>query len=58
MKFHSESEDNSEWIAEIALSQTNSESNVTWIRLWLSTEFALALGMGRQLHMTLKIVIF
>ena len=36
----SESEDNSEWITELALNQTKSVQNATWISLWLSSEFA------------------
>ena len=41
-----ESEDNSEWINELALNQTNSVQNATWIGLWISTEFDLELGTG------------
>ena len=48
IKLYSESEDNSDWITELALSQTNSVQNVTWIRLCLSMEFALALGTGHE----------
>ena len=44
--YSSESEDNSEWINELALNQTNSVQNATWIRLWISTEFDLELGTG------------
>ena len=31
--YSSDSEDNSEWISELALNQTNSAQNLTWIRL-------------------------
>ena len=34
--FFSESEDNSKWITELAMNQTNSVPNVTWIRFWLT----------------------
>ena len=45
--YSSESEDNWEWIIEDSLSQTKSVQIVAWIRLWLSTELALELGMGK-----------
>ena len=38
-KFYSESEDDSEWITELALNQTNSVQNVTWNRLWLVRDY-------------------
>ena len=47
--YNSDSEDNSEWITELTLNQTNAVQNVTWIRLWLSTELGLELGTGAQI---------
>ena len=44
--YSSESEDNSEWLARLSLNRKNSAQNVTWYRLWLSTEFDLELGTG------------
>ena len=49
--YSSESEDTSEWITEIALNQTNSEQNVTWIRLWLRSDFVWVLGTGVFLNL-------
>ena len=44
--YSSESKDNSEWITELALNQTNSVQNVTWFSQRLSTEFWWELGTG------------
>ena len=45
--YSSESDDNSIWITELALNQTISMQNVTWNRLWLSTEFSLELSTDK-----------
>ena len=44
--YSSESEYNLVEITELALNQTNSVQNMTWIILWLSTEFDLVLDTG------------
>ena len=51
VQHYSESEDNSDWTTESALIQTNSVQNVTWIRLWLSTEFDFEIGTGKELQL-------